>query len=124
MEGSERYRPVAGAGRTRGDRVMATAHYRSQYSDCPICACDWFDAGFIDKRLKTEYWPEGAWKPDFHAMKQELEDRFGIVISEADIKEHWELHVAHRQDGYQKWTREETKHSLAGDPYEKGWPKR
>lgn len=113
---------MAGAGRTGGDGVMATAHYRSQYSDCPICACDGFDAGFIDKRLKADYWPEGAWKPNIQPMKQELQDRFGLTVSEADVEEHWELHVAHRLDGYREWAREEMKHSPFEDPHEKGWP--
>lgn len=99
---------------------MASTHYRKRYDDCQICACDDFGAGFIDKRLKEAHWPEGSRLPDFEAMGEELDDRFGIDVSDNKIKEHWDLHVSLRLDGYRKWAREMTKHSPAKDPYGAG----
>lgn len=99
---------------------MATAHYRSQYSDCPLCACDEFDAGFIDERLKADYWPNGWFDPNFDEMKDELKDRFALSVSEAQIKEHWESHVALRDDEYREWARKKTRNSPGEDPYGMG----
>lgn len=99
---------------------MASAHYRKKYDDCPICSCNEFEAGFIDKRLKEAHWPEGVRHPDFEAMGQELSDRFGIEVAADKIKEHWDLHVSLRLAGYRAWARKVTKHSPAKDPYGAG----
>lgn len=103
---------------------MATAYYRSQYRDCPICACDEFEVGFIHARLETDYWPHRWFDPNFDEMQQELKDRFGLSVSEAQIKEHWDSHVGIKDGSYRQWAREKTKDSVAPDPYEMGWPKR
>jgi len=99
---------------------MATPHYRSQYSNCPMCACEEFGPGFIDSRLKTAYWPRGRPDPDFRAMKQELHDQYGLVVTEDEIEEHWELHVAGQLEEYREWAHEKMEHSIAEDPYEAG----
>lgn len=99
---------------------MATAHYRDQYSDCPLCSCDAFEAGFIDDRLKEAHWPKRAKDPDFASMERELDERFGLSVTEDEIQEHWELHVKLSLDGYQEWARDKTEHSPAKDPYGAG----
>lgn len=97
---------------------MLTPHYVKRYSDCPICACDALDAGDIDDRLKQEHWPQGAFDPDFEGMQKELDEQFGVTVTQEKIKEHWELHISLRMDGYREWAQEKTKDSAFGDPFE------
>lgn len=99
---------------------MASKKYRDKYSDCPLCACEAFPAGYIVERLKTDYWPNPWFQPDFEGMQRDLEDQFGLEVSEAQIAEHWDTHVSITLEGYREWAREKTKHSPAGDPYEMG----
>lgn len=103
---------------------MASLYYKSRYSDCPICACDEFEAGFVIARIESDYCPNGWYNPNFTGIQQELEDRFGLSVAKAQIKEHWDLHVGIKDGSYRQWAREKTENSVAADPYEMGWPKR
>ena len=103
---------------------MVSLYYKSRYSDCPICACDKFEAGFVIYRINSDYRPSKWFGPDFDGIQQELEERFGLSVSKAQIEEHWDLHVGIKNGSYREWAREKTEDSVAADPYEMGWPKR
>ncbi|AUX09926.1 hypothetical protein AArcSl_2303 [Halalkaliarchaeum desulfuricum] len=97
---------------------MCGLHYRKNNQDCPICSCDEFVPGFIDLRLKKDYWPEGRRNPDFDAMRCELKDNFGIDVGSDDVEEHWNHHISIRMDEYRERARKNAEHGIAETRYD------
>jgi hypothetical protein len=67
---------------------------RTTNSVCALCECEAFDMGYVEGRLLDWYCPRESSR-DYHGLKQELEQEFGLDLTISVIKHHVKEHTAY-----------------------------
>ena len=67
---------------------------KTKSSPCALCECEVFDTGYVEGRLLDWYCPRESLR-DYHGLKQELEQEFGLDLTIAVIKHHVKEHTAY-----------------------------